>query len=222
VPGGSPLAVADVVRGVPGGVQVAGWAVDPDTASPIEIHAYVDGTGTPFTADVPRPDVGGAFPGYGDRHGFSRTISTGPGSHQVCLYAIDVGVGDNVSLGCRDVVVPGGLPFGSIDTAEGKPAGFLPEGLSGGYVIEGWAIDPEIAGPITVIVHVDDHLNRVVAADTPRPDVAAAFPDYGPNHGFIAYNALDPGTYELCVQTHSGAGLHYNFIGCRQIVVPAE
>jgi hypothetical protein len=85
---------------------VRGWAIDPDTADPIRVDMYVDGVGASSgNADASRPDVGAVFVGYGDNHGIDRTI-TGlkAGSHQVCVYAINVGPGAaSTLLGCKAV-----------------------------------------------------------------------------------------------------------------------
>jgi hypothetical protein len=51
-------------------LRVSGWAIDPDTAAPIDVHTYVDGAFAGATrADQPRPGVGNGYPGYGPNHG---------------------------------------------------------------------------------------------------------------------------------------------------------
>jgi hypothetical protein len=52
----------DAVQGGTGSVVVAGWAIDPDTASPIAVHVYVDGQGYALGASLGRPDVAAVFP----------------------------------------------------------------------------------------------------------------------------------------------------------------
>ena len=91
-------------RGV---VRVVGWAIDPDTSGPIDVHAYLDGAfAGAATANLPRPDVGAAHRGFGDAHGFDFAVTAGSGHHRVCVYAINVGAGDqNPELGCRDVTI---------------------------------------------------------------------------------------------------------------------
>ncbi|MFD6697531.1 MULTISPECIES: hypothetical protein [unclassified Microbacterium] len=88
---------------VAGGIQVSGWAIDPDTANPIAVHIYVDGAGTPISANLSRPDVGAAYRTAGSQHGFSALIPAGGGSHTVCAYAINDAPGNNALLGCRTV-----------------------------------------------------------------------------------------------------------------------
>ncbi|MDT5233699.1 MAG: hypothetical protein QOI39_4199, partial [Mycobacterium sp.] len=106
-----------------GAVQVGGWALDADTTDPITVHIYVDGA---FRAAIPaagnRPDVGAAFPGMGDAHGFGAFV-TGfyGGVHTVCAYAINAGGGVNPQLGCAKVTLGGGNPRGSLDVAQAVP-----------------------------------------------------------------------------------------------------
>lgn len=102
----APSGSLDDAAEVPGGVSVRGWAIDPDTASPISVDVYVDGAGHRLTADQSRSDVGRAYPAAGAAHGFSATIGAGRGTHTVCAYAIDATAGDNPLLACRTVTVP--------------------------------------------------------------------------------------------------------------------
>lgn len=157
-------------------LRVSGWAIDPDTAAPIDVHTYVDGAFAGATrADQPRPDVGNGYPGYGPNHGFNTVIPTTPGTHNVCTYAINVAYGNaNMLLGCRSVTV-GGNPFGSLDVATGQ---------AGGIDVRGWTIDPDTAGAINVHVYVGSTLAGVIPASESRADIGRAFPDYGPGHGY--------------------------------------
>ena len=107
VVGGNPYGAVDTAVGQAGGVRVAGWAIDPDTAAAAKVHVYVDSVYRgEFTANQSRPDVGGAFPAYGGNHGFNATVPASSGSHQVCVYVINLGWGGNQLLACRNVNVP--------------------------------------------------------------------------------------------------------------------
>ena len=136
-------------RGSTGPLTVNGWAIDPDTSDPIDVHVYVDGGWAgALRADTSRPDVGRAVPGYGDAHGYQAVFGGfAPGVHQVCTFAINVGPygTTNPQLGCASFTVPGD-PFGSLDGVTAVP---------GGIRAEGWAVDPDTSAPIDVHVYVD-------------------------------------------------------------------
>ncbi|MBO9556666.1 N-acetylmuramoyl-L-alanine amidase [Cellulomonas sp.] len=84
-----------------GTATVSGWALDPDTPQPIDVHVYVDTGGTPARADRERPDL--AAISRTTNHGYEVTVRVPAGSHRLCVYAINVPIGDNPSLGCRVV-----------------------------------------------------------------------------------------------------------------------
>ncbi|MFA5801644.1 MAG: M23 family metallopeptidase [Thermoleophilia bacterium] len=105
---GNPLGSLEGLS-VEGGTQLraTGWAIDPDTVSPIDVQFYLNGVvaGTATAADV-RSDVGIRYPEYGSSHGFSTTLPLLAGENQVCAYGVNTGAGSNTSLGCRTVTVP--------------------------------------------------------------------------------------------------------------------
>ncbi len=109
----NPIGHFDEAAGKAGEVFVRGWAADPnDFKSAIPVHVYIGGTagttgaeGVAIGTGVSRPDVHTAL-GIGGNHGFSASIKTAKrGDQKVCAYAINVGFGDNVSLGCKTVNV---------------------------------------------------------------------------------------------------------------------
>jgi hypothetical protein len=90
-----------------GAVSVAGWAIDPDTAASIRVHVYIDASGVNIPADGPRADVAAAYPGYGPNHEYGTTVQATPGTHELCIYAINAGPGpSNTVLTCRQITVP--------------------------------------------------------------------------------------------------------------------
>ena len=193
LPAGNPKGSLNVVQASPGAVRVVGWALDPDTSTPIATHVYVDGRWAgAVTANLGRPDVAAAFPGYGARHGFDLTVPvSGGGAHQVCTYAINVGRGSaNPVFGCATVSLPTGAPYGSVDLAEGQ---------AGGVHLAGWSIDPDTSGPVQVHVYVDGTWTAAVTANVDRPDVGATHPGYGDAHGFDATLPLRAGKHTVCV-----------------------
>jgi hypothetical protein len=184
--GDVPAVAADLV--------VTGWALDPDTASPIYVDLYLDGQlAGRETANVPRADIGQAYPGYGVDHGFLTSIQVfSAGPHQVCAYAINVGAGNgNPLLNCLEVDVPSN-PFGHFDSA-------TLEGSGGHVDLKGWAIDPNTGGSIMVDVYVDGHWSRRLPTTEDRVDVGRAYPQYGERHGFDAAFDLSLGTHVIDV-----------------------
>ncbi len=209
--GGGPFGSLDVVAGGAGSVNVGGWAIDPDTTAPIEVHVYAGPVGTAITAGSTRPDVGAIYTGFGDQHGFSASVRANPGPQQVCAYGINAGGGANRLLGCRVVNVLPNSPIGSFDLA--RP-------LIGGVSVGGWAFDPDTTASIPVHVYVDG-TGYVLDTTGARPDVGAAYPGYGDAHGFGGTVPASPGTHQVCaygIQT-AGAGAN-SLLGCRTVTVP--
>jgi hypothetical protein len=200
----------------PGRVRVGGWSLDPDTASPIAVHLYVNGQiAQGVMADRPRVDVGSAYPGYGPNHGFDTELGGLPGgSHRVCAYGIDSQGGTNPLLGCRVVTVASGNPIGNLE-------GPLPSWLFP-TVMTGWALDPDTAAPIAVHLYVNGRIVAGATANGARPDVGSAYPGYGSNHGFsVALPELRPGTHQGCIYAiNEGPGSGNPLIGCRSFTTP--
>ncbi len=94
-----------VSRVAPGTARIAGWAIDRTSNAPIDVSIYYDGNPvlTAKAADL-RADVGAAFPGRGDRHGFDlRVVGIPAGVHRLCAIAHNAGAGGSTRLGCADV-----------------------------------------------------------------------------------------------------------------------
>lgn len=85
----------------PTGVRVSGWAIDPDTSMPIDVHIHVDGAyaGGEY-ANRYRPDIESQFPHYTGHHGFDLVVPATNGTQNICAYGINVGPGVDARLGC--------------------------------------------------------------------------------------------------------------------------
>lgn len=212
--GRAPFGNLEGVSTSAGAVSVGGWAIDPDTTDPIQVHIYVDSSSKAYNADKDRPDVGAAYPGSGSRHGFNEKVSVAPGTHSVCVYAINNGVGGHTLLGCRTVTVAAPLPDlgrAPIGNFEGVQAS------AGGVTVSGWALDPDTADPIQIHIYVDNS-SAAYTANKPRADVGAAY-GLGANHGFAELVPMAAGTHQVCVYAiNNGVGGHA-FLGCRSVVV---
>lgn len=102
--GADPTGSIDFVGRVGDRATMSGWAIDPDTNRPIDLHFYVDGQwGGLVTAAATRVDVGDAFPAFGAAHGYTAEFLLAPGPRRICAYAINVGPGGHTLLGCRVV-----------------------------------------------------------------------------------------------------------------------
>lgn len=204
---GSPFGSFDAVRRGPLGVGISGWAIDPETAGPINLHAYLGGAGAVRVANSPRPDVGRLYPAYGDNHGFATHLDPVEGTHSLCVFGINVGPGANSLLGCRAITVAVD-PFGSVDLVQ----------LAGGSVrVRGWAIDPDTAGAVHIHVYVDGRARSIGAASQDRPDVGRAYPGYGSAHGFDAFAGPGRPGSRVCVYAiNVGVGAN-NLLGCRTV-----
>jgi len=211
LPGGSPLGVVDTAVGGIGSISVTGWVVDPDTAAAIDVHVYVDGVGRlAIRANGTRNDVAAGFPGYRPTRGYSGSVSIGGGAHTVCVYGINVGVGNHSLLGCRVVQVAGGSPFGALDTVTYE---------NGSLRVTGWAVDPDTVSSIPVHVYVQGQGYAVTASGN-RPDIAGGLPAYGAAHGFDNRLPAPEGRQTVCAYAiNVGVGNH-SLLGCREVVVP--
>jgi Domain of unknown function (DUF1906) len=209
---GNPVGQFDSSGSGPSKVTANGWALDPDTSSPIIVQMYVDGrTNALVWAGLPRPDIATAYPAAGPNHGYSLTMSAAPGLHTVCLYAINTGPGFSRSLGCRMVTAASSNPFGQLDAVSAGP---------GAVTARGWAIDPDTSSPIIVQMYVDDRANALTWANQPRPDVGAVYPSAGPNHGYSLTMNTTRGLHKVCLYAiNTGPGTSRP-LSCRSISVP--
>ena len=212
LPSGNPRGSLNIAQGAPGAVRVVGWMLDPDTASSTSVHVYVDGRWSgAATANVNRPDVAAAFPGYGAAHGFDFTVPvSGGGVHQVCIYGINVGQGTaNPRVACATVTSPTGPPTGSFDVAQGQ---------AGGVRIAGWSIDPDTLRQCRH-VYVDGRWTAAMTANAERADVASAFPAYGALHGYDTIVPLTAGCAQgpACTPSMSDRWRANPLLGCRAV-----
>ncbi len=205
-----------------GTFRVQGWAANPnDTGASVTVHVYDYGPGGTRVygqvAQSSRPDVTAGFPAYGPNHGLDATVpSTDVGQHNVCIYGINAGGGhNNPLLGCKNVTVANA--FGAYDALW----------ISGGIMyVSGWALNPNNPAE-QVEYHVYDigptqtHGYPGLRAGNSRPDVAAAYPGYGPAHGYFAWiQPYEPGVHNVCVYAiTTGGGVGNTLLGCRQVTV---
>lgn len=208
---GSPYgAVDEVSRPSPNEVKVAGWAFDPDTTAPIDIHAYVGGpagvgAGTNLgPANNKRNDFAAEWPGYGPYHGYSAKLRIRGTDNRVCLYAINKGPGGNILIRCRRYRI---TPRGNLDSAVQEV---------GGTRLRGWALDFDALGPVKVQIYRNGKWIISEEAFRNRDQVGVDYPAYGPKHGF---NILAPGSGgRVCAYARNlGRGGARTLLGCKNL-----
>lgn len=211
--GTAPFGRLDAVVPDGDGFRVRGWVVDPDTAAPIEVTVSTGQRPIKSPADLARPDVGAVLPAHGPNHGFDvRYPGLGPGVHQVCVWAENVGPGTRArALGCADVDL-GRPPIGTLDV--------LAASSPGQVRLAGWAWDPDTPWPVDVVVRVDGAVVLRRTADTYRSDLDSAF-GRGGRHSFAGEIAVAPGNRTVCVTAlNVGSGTDLP-MGCRTLAVAA-
>ena len=205
----SPLGVVDAESAAYRSLSVRGWAFDPESTGPIQVRVTVDGVVMTVTANQSRPDVGAAFPGAGSAHGFGLTVAAVPGTHAVCVTAVNVGAGSDTSLGCQDVVVAAS-PMGHLDAITATAYG---------VTLSGWVTDPDTMAAASVRILVDGTVRGSASATGSRPDVALAYPGAPVGTGYAAAVDTGPGTHLVCVVgVNVGAGSDVT-LGCAQVRV---
>ncbi len=205
----APFGNVETVRTTATGTTISGWAVDADTTAPIAVHVYVDGRGYPILGNLERPDVAATFPGVGSAHGFSTTMAIGDGAHQLCVYAIDVGPGDNTVLQCSTIVVQHD-PISSLEQDGPTPTG---------YRVAGWSFDPDAPTTASQVHVYVDGVGTVLTADGNRPDVGGVYPAAGARHGFAYDFGLADGRHSVCVYSINSYLGTTGTLDCRVVVV---
>ena len=187
-----PIGWLDSVSALGPMVTASGWAFDPDVIGSISVKVSVDGvTSGPFAAGNIYAGLGSAYPGRGDAHGFSATVTVPVGNHAICVIALNNDQGADRQLGCLAVtVVAANVPIGWLDsfTASGSTV-----------TAAGWAIDPDTTAPIALQLSVDGGAPQLFTAGNAYPNLGLSFPGFGDNHGFSASLAIPQGVHTVCV-----------------------
>ena len=200
---GNPAMIGhlDSVSVQAGQVSLHGWAADTRTpAQPINVgYSITTGTKTVLgriRAGEVRADVGRAYPALGNNHGFNTTSYVAPGAYTVCAWAMDPAGGANRSIGCTTARVPADIRArGHLDSVRSLGSGRIQ--------VSGWAVDDNTpTTPVGVGIFLGSatapYKSVPVTANQLRPDVAAAYPLIGANHGFSATILARPGTQPVC------------------------
>lgn len=210
--GGGPFGFIDSMSSGLETVSGSGWSIDPDSGTANSLHIYVDGQfAGSVDANQSRPDVGAAFGNiFGSNRGFNFTVPAAKGLRNVCVFGINQGPGSNSLLGCRQIDVRNGSPFGWIDSVSQT---------TNSISMNGWVVDPDSAAPNTLNITLDGVQVASTVANTSRPDVGAAFPGAGNNRGYSFTIPATLGRHQVCINAlNAGAGFNAQ-IGCRNVNV---
>src|SRR5207249_994051 len=91
--------------------------------------------------------------------------------------------------------------------------------INGAVTLSGWAIDPDANVGLRIEIRVDGRLTGAITANRDRPDVAAAYPAFGPNHGYYSRFYMTDGAHNVCiVGINVGAGANTSYM-CRRLVI---
>lgn len=215
---GVPRGNLEVAVGTAGGVRVKGWALDPDTSDPVTVRVTYGGQTGTTVARLERTDVGAAFPGLGNLHGFDETFPASAGPTSVCVTVVNIGTGSDLSLGCTSVTVAAGAPFGSFDSVGAAPGAGSPGAT---VTAQGWSVDPDApTAPVALQLVVDGVVASTTTGNLPRPDVGAALPGVGDAHGYKLVGTARAGVRQVCVRavdTPTGSTVS---LGCKTVTVP--
>jgi hypothetical protein len=86
--------------------------------------------------------------------------------------------------------------------------------------LAGWALQPSSPDPLGFVVFVDDDPPAGSGqANRSRPDVGAAFPTAGPDHGFDVQVSTTPGAHLVALMALAN-GLPPTLLAVRHVTVP--
>lgn len=104
----NPIGGVSTLTGGYSKIELSGWAFDYDNLdAKLEIHVYLDGSPVKgLTSNIVNSKITSLYPQVDSSHGFSGEFPVGTvGEHQISVYAINVGDGNNICLYSNPVYV---------------------------------------------------------------------------------------------------------------------
>ena len=193
-------------------LRLQGWALDPDSAAPLQVRVLIDGNLANLgTADRRRDDIARFYPKAGADHGFDLTMTVTPGAHNIEVFGMTAYPGGDI-VRLSGATVGAGPPFGSVDLVARAP---------GGIRVAGWMIDPNSDGTSNVHVYVDGKLVEIVPVNRERTDVTKLHPQFRGAHG---YDGIVPaggdGPHTVCVYAYNESQpANSPLLACRTITL---
>lgn len=206
-----PVGAVESAFPAPGSFVVSGYALDPNTTGPVLVRTYVDGKyAAGGYANQPRPDLSTRYPASGVNHGFALKTPVPVGSHVVCSYALNLGVGTvNTKFSCVRV--------NRATAPVGSTAAIARVGATNAVAVSGWALDPDSGAAIRVHVTSDGKDKANLAANLATPVTSSGWAQYGPKHGYSANVGLDGNEHVVCAVAYNvGAGVNSSR-GCTRV-----
>jgi cell wall-associated NlpC family hydrolase len=212
-----PIGYVWSVTAVTNGVELSGWAADPDDlTSNVTVAGYVDGrpVGATAVTSIARPRVARVHH-TGPTPGFALAVPVGTGPHTVCLVVRGIGAGMDTVLDC--VATPLGRTLSPTQLAAHSPRGAILRSrtVNNRIRVRGWATDPDDIGRRSVVVvYVDgapaETLDTTKYSGTPPTGA-------GPRSAFVAVARTTTGAHTACVWVVN-VGLGDNaFLGCAAV-----
>ena len=191
----NPVGSLTAVSRVPGAISVTGWALDPNTTAPSAVRITVDKAAPALASADQTTTLPTGYSYYGSRHGFAAALpAPGPGTHTVCVTAVNVGPGVDTPLGCRTVAVTVN-PVAQLNSLTRVDATHIS--------VSGWALDPDTAAPATLTVTATGVLSASMTAgrapttsDTAIPVTWAA---WGTSRYFTGTYPIPTGEQTVCI-----------------------
>ncbi len=204
-----PFGSLEATRQNPTGITINGWALDPDSTSPIRVDVYADGIGLgSTTAGVTRPDIDAAYHD-GAQHGFTASFALGQGSAQRLRLRHQRRPRLNTLIFCKTI----NLDF--------SPVGYYDAAMrttDTSITVSGWAADQNTTSPLTVQITLDGAAAGTATTGTARPDVAAAVGAYAANSGFSATLSTTDGEHIICLTAVNVGMGNDTSLGCKTVI----
>jgi hypothetical protein len=209
MPGGkistdSPDGAVDSITVYGNHATARGWSYDPNaSSSAVKIVIYVNGKLSAYASTtVARPDINDSRKVSGT-HGYQIPLELGDGSNTVCVYATNIGAGQNSTLGCQSIML------------SGSPVGSSTVRVSANLAtISGWTYDYDVPdNPLKVVVYVNGRMAWYGMTTDASPGVNAGYRITG-SHSFSVRLPLPDGADQVCVYAiNQGNGSNVT-LGC--------
>jgi hypothetical protein len=181
-----------------------GWSFDPNApSSQVKIVVYINGKLAAYgPTSLARPDINASRHVSG-AHGYQIPLELADGTNTVCVYATNIGAGQNTTLGCRSIRL------------SGSPVGSAAVRVSANIAtVSGWAYDYDVSDdPLKIVVYVNGRIAWYGMTTDPSAGVDASYRITG-SHAFTARLPLPDGSDTVCVYAINRGNGTNTTLGC--------